>query len=89
MTLRAQRVLVVVGMNPYTASIAKTLAAKYMNRSDFSLGECTIDSLSTSLGIPLGQLLSIVIDRLLLEEIDLRTKLEIYVQIEREFEVTK
>ena len=42
-----------------------------------------MDSLSTSFGIPLGQLLSIVINRLLLEEIDLRTKLEIYLQIER------
>ena len=42
-----------------------------------------MDSLSTSFGIPLGQLLSIVIDRLLLEEIDLRLKLEIYMQIKR------
>ena len=42
-----------------------------------------MDSLSASFGIPLGQLLSIVIDRLLLEEIDLRLKLEIYMQIKR------
>ena len=61
----------------------KDMAAKYRNRSDFSLGERTMDSFSKSFGIPLGQRLSIVIDRLLLEEIDLRTKLEIYLQIER------
>ena len=40
-------------------------------------------SLSTSFGIPQRKLLSIVFDRLLLEEIDLRTKLEMYMQIER------
>ena len=45
-------------------------------------------SFSTSFGIPLGQMLSIVIDCPLLEEIDLRTKLEIHLHIEREAEVT-
>ena len=44
-------------------------------------------SFSASFGIPLGQMLSIVIDRPLLEEIDLRTKLEIHLHIEREVEV--
>ena len=35
------------------------LAAKYRNRSDFSLDKRTMDSFNTSFRIPLGHLLSI------------------------------
>ena len=43
-----------MGANPTWRSSSWLLAAKYRNRSDFSLDEWTMDSLSTSFGIPLG-----------------------------------
>ena len=42
---------IAMGVNPTWRS---SLAAKYRNRSDFSFDEWTMDSLSTSFGIPLG-----------------------------------